>query len=570
MTLQAGQHTSSTKRPLKERLSFAFRTALPLSLFLSFMLCLFAPIDLYFSNPGDFWFTFGQLIGPMLLTAAVAFTGMMGAMCLFGLLVPKKVFGLTAACVFAASIAVYVQGTFFSSTIETINGNETIWNLKVPEMLLNTAVWLLILFVCLACYVMKNKTTLRVMRMICYALLGVQLLTCAVTCIGGISHQGNKSENYLSTDGLYDLSANENVVVFMMDTLDTRYFDSLLAEYPETLDGYDGFTFYHNMGSLYRKTGGFMSYFFTSEQYLNQMPLEVFCGEKIPASPMLNTLKDMDYDIRVYGDTSVNRAFTKDVVENLHEANITITSVKSFIKQWMILVSYRYAPTAMRPFFYRDFNYIFPALQRIEAKDGFAMATDDVTATLKSLNSHEMTLSEKNAFRFIPLFGAHRPYMTDAEGRPVVWGSVSRNEAVRASFKVVSIMIERMKALGIYDQSTIIILADHGEGELSSPAFLMKRANDHGELRISQAPVSQLDLTATILKAAGCDNYAEYGTPVDEWPEDAQRERFFYAYDYRSIKRFNMYFEPITEYVYNGDATDFDGYVPTGTVYAAN
>lgn len=556
------------KQPRKERFLFALQNALPLSLLAAITLFVFGPADLYFANPTDFWFTFGQLMGPMLLTGAILFAAMLSVLLLCGMLFSKKAFGFTVAFVFALVLGAYAQGTFFSTTLEIVGGEAITWQNHLPEMLVNTGVWLIILFACLLAYLIKNKSSLRVMRLICYILVGIQLMTGAITAIGNRHNLGSSDTDfYLSTDCLYDTGTGRNVVVFMLDTLDTAYMDELLAQSPETLSSFDGFTYYHNMGGSYRKTAGFMTFFLTGEKYLNQMPLNEFCQEYIPRSPLLNTLKANNFDIRMNADYSVLSGLTPELVDNLRQSGLAITSVKSFIKQWTWLLAYRYAPTAMRPFFFKDFNATFMALRMPKVDGNHPIAADSADAVMHSLQSAEMQLMDGNTFRFIPLFGAHEPYRVNADGEPVPEGSVSRMEAIRGSFKAVTTMIERMKSLGVYDQSAIVVMADHGDGTLCAPAFLMKYPDEHGALKVSQAPVSHEDLTATLLKAAGCINYREFGTPVDEWPEDTQRERFFYVYTFSRFKQFNMYFEPITEYAYTGDANDFDSYYPTGNIY---
>ena len=65
--------------------------------------------------------------------------------------------------------------------------------------------------------------------------------------------------------------------------------------------------------------------------------------------------------------------------------------------------------------------------------------------------------------------------------------------------------IRQMKELGIYDDATIIIMADHGRFDegLSYPLFMVKRPDAHGEVAVSTVCASQSNLHATILDCAG-------------------------------------------------------------------
>lgn len=60
--------------------------------------------------------------------------------------------------------------------------------------------------------------------------------------------------------------------------------------------------------------------------------------------------------------------------------------------------------------------------------------------------------------------------------------SVSQAACGAGSLKMVGEYIEQLKKLGKYDSSTIIILADHGDGDFSlNPIFLIKRKGESRE-----------------------------------------------------------------------------------------
>ena len=50
----------------------------------------------------------------------------------------------------------------------------------------------------------------------------------------------------LTEEGLFDLSAKDNVVVFVLDTFDTSVMDQILNADPSALDSFEDFTYFHN------------------------------------------------------------------------------------------------------------------------------------------------------------------------------------------------------------------------------------------------------------------------------------------------------------------------------------
>lgn len=74
--------------------------------------------------------------------------------------------------------------------------------------------------------------------------------------------------------------------------------------------------------------------------------------------------------------------------------------------------------------------------------------------------------------------------------------------------------LQQLKDLGIYDNSTIIITADHGSEARSQMIFFMKGKNEtHDSMQTTNAPISLNDLVPTIVEAIG-EDYAPYGQSV--------------------------------------------------------
>ena len=85
-----------------------------------------------------------------------------------------------------------------------------------------------------------------------------------------------------------------------------------------------------------------------------------------------------------------------------------------------------------------------------------------------------------------------------------------------------------MKENGVYDNTEIILLADHGLKNHDSgayPLLMIKRAGDDFEgIQTSYAPISHLDVYPTLMKIAGEDTGKETVYDIDE---NADRKRFF-------------------------------------------
>ena len=124
---------------------------------------------------------------------------------------------------------------------------------------------------------------------------------------------------------------------------------------------------------------------------------------------------------------------------------------------------------------------------------------------------------------------------------------------------------DKMKELGIYDDASIIITADHGAHKGDTEPILketriglfFKPSGSSGtELKWSSAPVCTDNIPATILKCAGAD-YSLYGRAIDDIGEDEEISRVYY----KSVTESGSYNEiGLYTYIVTGDASDLDNW----------
>ena len=87
--------------------------------------------------------------------------------------------------------------------------------------------------------------------------------------------------------------------------------------------------------------------------------------------------------------------------------------------------------------------------------------------------------------------------------------------------------LDELKRLGVYDNATIIITADHGgcdKEDLQVIYYVKQPGETHEVSPVTNAPVSHCDLLPTVARMAGLD-YAKYGISINDLSQDQQRER---------------------------------------------
>lgn len=96
-------------------------------------------------------------------------------------------------------------------------------------------------------------------------------------------------------------------------------------------------------------------------------------------------------------------------------------------------------------------------------------------------------------------------------------GTITHDDQAIASLKIVNRFINELKNAKLYDNTAMIIMADHGnhtgEAVVRNPLMLVKKQNAHGQLQISNNQISYVDLHATILAAIGDHQANKFGDP---------------------------------------------------------
>lgn len=217
-----------------------------------------------------------------------------------------------------------------------------------------------------------------------------------------------------------------------------------------------------------------------------------------------------------------------------------------------------------------------PAVRQEVAVDPVPYVIDDAGfyGRLKSERLSIVDDGSAGSFHLIHLLGPHFPNTLDEHGEEV--GNTTRAQQARGSMQIVLDYIQQMKDLGIYDNSTIIITADHGYRSESnfrlmndqlvmSPVMLVKPMQTAEEaaapMQVSENPVETLDIMPTVMSNIPGSDASRY--PSDMFHiTDPDRVRYFYF----TVKDDDLNEIGLMEIKIQGDALDFDDWTPTGFV----
>ena len=448
-----------------------------------------------------------------------------------------KIFNYFVSVIFAITIAGYIQSVCLNGSLGTLTGDAINWNSLGLEFAIGVIVWTLIILAVFFLMYLHREIWTKVVTYLSLLLVIMQLTpTIAILC-GAYSDVPRSSGAYkFSTSGMYEYSKNENLFVFVLDRLDYDYIASVMRDDPEFFDRLDGFTGYDNATAAFSRTEPALNQLLTGcEEMAHYVSEKEFFKESWFENDrnILKDISDQGYSLEFYTEASALFSDASYFTQYIENSANGVRGVKQFtaFSKLMQLSAYRYSPIFWKPFFWADTNYYNQDVMKIGYNSPYTF--DD--AKYGPLFTTATADREQNSFKFYHLNGPHAPYTINADGTYNEDGTTVE-EQLMGSMSYLYGAFDRMKELGIYDDATIIITADHGDPysdfaplqkEVRIGLFYKPSGSSGEKLKWSSAPVSTDNLPATIIKTVGGD-YSNYGTPLDEVSEDDEITRYFY------------------------------------------
>ena len=127
-----------------------------------------------------------------------------------------------------------------------------------------------------------------------------------------------------------------------------------------------------------------------------------------------------------------------------------------------------------------------------------AYSLNDAVIYQRLMTQGLMATAEEPCFRFYHLGGVHSPYLLDRDLNYISDGSGTEEEQGLGTLHIISEYIKQLKSLGVYNQTTVIILADHGYHEHSymesCPLLMIKFPGQSHPFTISDIPISYVSM----------------------------------------------------------------------------
>lgn len=553
------------------------------AIFIAVTFGIFAPLELFFTNINDVWFDIYDILPPLaLITAVIAL--ITAAILTMITAINRKAGKIASIAVSIASVSLYIQGNFLQASYDKLGGETIDWSMYTAEGISNICGWVGMLAIfAVMLYKLHIDGFIKVFKTVMICIMLVQLTTLTVVSISrhGFMHK----DEYVATEQDETvLSSDTNFIVLVLDTYDSRLFDDLLqtdraAEYKNILED---FTFYRNTLTVYTLTDFSIPQILTGEKYLNQEDYGRYIDRAYAESPFLNRLHDDNYDMDIYTTVTLPQSNVREWMGNWHKVDYVSADTPALMRMYYRLVAFKYAPHYLKAPFEFDIDKL-DDVREVGVMDGheWTEGTDPDVFSWSNSNIHFIdTIPGIEAsdtgkiFRFYHIKGVHHTreldeHLNEVDDLGEDGDGVPLEESAKANVTIVDRFLNRLKEIGTYDDSVIVIMADHGAagysggGMIQSPLLLIKGREEKHTFKVSEAPVSYEDMQDGFIALLD----GKTGEDVFTFKEGDERVRTMYYTGFIGQRKRFTRNEPFIEYKTDSHAYDNMRLLKTGNEY---
>jgi hypothetical protein len=545
-------------------------------------LCLFGPQTIYSGNEAEFSAPFWTLAWPLLLTGG----GIALALTAAGVLLTTTLSRYYAAVLFGLGLVLWIQGNLLVAEYGAFDGRAIDWNVESWRNPYEIALWI-------AVPVAAIGAARRIAPIAPFA--SAVLLTLQTAVLVASSFQAadrTHAEWRGPSDSMFDLSRTKNALHIVLDGFQSDLFHEILLEDRERLDrSFSGAVFFADHTGAFPTTIVSIPAMLTGSVYRNERPLQRYVRDHFQKGSLFKSLRAGGYRV----DSVTEMHYDGTSATHFHRMRRPYVSYREYTRfaAWELadLSLFRHAPHLLRPAIHNDQKWRLQQLfgpgdtsvRRYHSANG-AVVLDEFSRRLTPATDEPL-------YKFIHVGIPHQPVVVNANCEftgVVPGGRQSYKGQTRCAVNRVAAILDRLKELGLYDSTLVVVSSDHGIG-YASPKFvndrqvpsgalttlsakamallIVKPPNSRGPVRISNAPTSISDIPATVMDILGV-SHSLPGEPALKLSETAPRTRTFAMYNWENEDWTASYFDALDLMEINGRVLDGNNWALKDSLYA--
>ena len=548
-------------------------TAIGASALLASTILVFGALQLYLTNINEFTFALSEIIFFPIIIFFIVVVSLSSVIALMGDKTAQRVSSL----VFALGVLFWLQGNFILWDYGFLDGKTIEWQKNIHLGIIDTIIWLAVIASSLAFSAFLSRHCKKISVM----LILIQTISLLFTASSiDINEKPSYKKFSIDDSHKYQFSSKKNIIILIFDSYTSDIFSEIISESPSYKDIFKGFTYFPNALGGYPYTNASVPLILTGQYYDNSIPIQEFQKQAFKSQSLPKLLTKQGYRVDIFPCNPKMIYYHQDHMSNIVKRKVNLNEVAYLFD----IALFRYSPHFIKKLIYNDqhwflkrfdFNNKFNRKNLPKIDDGYSKYRD-----LRFIEKIEKTLQvtlDRPSFKYYHLNGPHPPLLLNEklEIEQLPNNRLGIKRQAKGMLELSRRFFRQLKAKKIFDDSMIIIAADHGFSvghtlnlkvlpdslkTLTSdkgarvyaiPLILIKPFNSKEDFQISKAPVTLGDIPQTIFSQLGL----KVDTPGESMfaiKETAKRKRKFYTYiQNRNFWRYK-YLPDMTEYSVDG------------------
>lgn len=531
----------------------------------------FLPQVLYRGNKGEFNNAFAALA----LEYQPYAIGAGGLMVLVGLVLGRGVYDRYVSLLAVCGFLIWLQANVLVWEYGALDGRGLDWSSEPWRGWLDGVIWV-------GGVVGAITFGPRIRRAVVFSATALLCIQTVASIAAGVLHADTTKTPPLATQDsappwLYEFSSSHNVIQVVLDGFQADVFLEIVEESEVDYRSlFSGFTYFRGATGVYTRTEMSVPAFLSGRLYRNKVPKKRFKQEVFEGSKnIIRSLERGGYRVDFVVPLGITSRYQlknfyvlTEPYQASHKAQATAEA-----RKLMDLVLFRVFPHVVKGWIYRDGRWLLQSAwgKRRESLSFFANRD-----FLLDLSENLVVGTSEPVYKYLHVKMSHPPPVVSEDcgyaGKVLPVQRDNMKRQYECTLEVLARLLKKLRVARVYDESLILIHADHGSGfplwdvesegraagaggiedEFLSrlagyalPLLAVKRPRAKGDLKISEAPVSLTDIPDTIATSVGLEE--EFGgKAVFSVAEDDSRERVFFFHRWEGNK-FD-YFQEFYEY----------------------
>lgn len=525
----------------------------------------FVSSEIYFNNTNEFSFSIIEIYPYLLIQSALAalifslFIGYIG----------EKYFKLVISVLVALLFMSWIEGNLLYRDYGLLDGRQINWNSWKWWGYIDLSIWAIMIIVLV--YMKEN-----VYRLIKQISIIAIVIICITFSVKYLNINNDQDDEYVFDESVMgEFSKDKNVIVIMLDEIQSDVFYEIIEEDNYYKNIFDDFVYYPDSVTVFPWTVPSIPAMLTGEYYDNSEPFDKYVKKAYSENSLLKNLIDSNYKVDIFPNF-YDFIYPKSIElsSNLIRkgALISAGSAIAYGAHLIELSLFKISPHIMRKYIYNNNQFLFSHIYNLNEKKIKHMDWKSKDRDMiKDIISNTSMVDDDHIFKFIHFKAGHTPWSTDENGIHIKPNDSRTNyeSYVKYKLKLVNELFNYLKNLNIYDKSFIYIISDHGAGrsmktklntevlrenipstenyhihyQIKARAislFLKKLQYNKGKLNITKEHFYNGDLRSTILEDVGLSGPK---------PATDPRRYFYFVWEKRT-----KYLPPLFEFLISGNS----------------